>query len=1207
MRGFGSCGRMTCVQLTFLAVIAALTAGSDVTAATTGGEFLQASDGVVSIEAEHFEANSGNGGQSFVASAPSGASASAALQATPNTGVVRNTGYGASSPRLQYRVEFVKTGTHYVWVRGIGATPADDSVHVGLDGVELASADRIAGFGGAWTWSRDTMDGVVATVHVGTIGVHVVDVWMREDGFIVDKLVLATDPGFAPAALGPAESARRTATASASAGAFTQGTDLNGLVSVEAEHFTSNTAQGGRSWLAAASGTALQALPNTGGNQDSGYATGSPRLDFRVDFVKTGTHYLWARGMGGTAADDSYHAGLDGTPAAASSRISGFGTAWTWSSSTMAGPVATLTVGTPGVHTLNVWMREDGFVLDKLVITSNPYYVPGGTGPPESPIVNGTSPVCGDGACNGTESSASCAADCGPPPAACGNGACEATEGAASCPADCALAAGGAWVVDGKTGSDSGSGRANAPWRTWGKLITALNAGTIGPGDQVWIRPGRYAACEGQGFWESLRGPGGTAAAPITISVDTSLPGDVEIHGSSRGGHCGNSAWLPAKRCSGGSLSGAVCEANGDCLGGGTCATVPNLFYTVLGLSTANSWDGGVEGPGVAFQPALAPVGGAPKIFEILYSDAPTAGSPPRMPAFTPGRDQYWPYPIMARKCTANKVPWFCCTGAGTGTCGRPRGYVQTASGAAPDAVGTGQYGPVELPHSKHVLTQGNGSTAPTTYIRFTNHVGGVDSGRTFYFWWATTGILQLGNAHHLLFEDFDIAYNSRSSAMSGVSTGTTFPRFIGGDTYLVNPIASNSSYGPRNVVHDITFRHGKIHGSQGNELVHSNSGALDRFYGLTFEGVEFADGPWSVPNGVSSTPGTGNANGNQVSKAWPPPNYRPKWSNTYNTHWSPLGGGGVTSGAMILNTPKNVVRGCYFHDVGLISFHENPNNAGNIFENNLVDLGLLKYADTNPWYLNGVQMAGFHPPLPVDYCVGGPDRCSGYAGHFGVTMRTRYALPNLNGNIVRNNVFVNTYAHGLLFNDLEQPSPYPPVTPHQIVNNTFIIAADADYLSGRDHWVPVMVMGNWASSAARGLIKNNIFHRAAASATGSSLFHISSESLANTEIDYNAWGGINPAWLVGASYRTTFAEFRSLVQATAGASNESHSVTADPRFVLPFSDLRLQTTSPARYAGIDLGGVGWAPSSYDYTCDVTAIASCTPRPAGRWSIGAYQ
>ena len=147
----------------------------------------------------------------------------------------------------------------------------------------------------------------------------------------------------------------------------------------------------------------------------------------------------------------------------------------------------------------------------------------------------------------------------------------------------------------------------------------------------------------------------------------------------------------------------------------------------------------------------------------------------------------------------------------------------------------------------------------------------------------------------------------------------------------------------------------------------------------------------------------------------------------------------------------------------------------------------------------------------------------------------------------------------------------------------------------------------NLVVTTARGIIKNNIFHRAVASTTGTSLFQISTESLASTDIDYNNWGGASVAWLVGPSHRTSDADFRNLVQATAGASNETHSLNADPQFVLSFSDLHLRSTSPARQAGTDFGAVGWAPSRYDYSCDLWSVASCTPRPAGRWSAGAYQ
>ena len=172
-------------------------------------------------------------------------------------------------------------------------------------------------------------------------------------------------------------------------GPFKQDAGTNGLVAVDVEHFHSNLARGGRAWTndttAGASGTALRATPNSGANVDTGYTTNSPRLDFRVNFVKTGTHYVWIRGIGANGNDDSVHAGLDGAASTSSDRISSFGTGWTWSKSTMDGASATISVPSTGVHTINLWMREDGFVVDKIVVTTNAIYVPTGTGPAESP------------------------------------------------------------------------------------------------------------------------------------------------------------------------------------------------------------------------------------------------------------------------------------------------------------------------------------------------------------------------------------------------------------------------------------------------------------------------------------------------------------------------------------------------------------------------------------------------------------------------------------------------------------------------------------------------------------------------------------------------------------------------------------------------------------------------------------------------------
>ena len=130
----------------------------------------------------------------------------------------------------------------------------------------------------------------------------------------------------------------------------------------------------------------MVANPNNGTIIKSNYAASSPRLDYEVNFTHSGTHYVWIRGIGQSTKDDSIHMGLDGQELSSSDEISSLSTSWTWSNQTMDGPVATIQVTTPGTHTINLWMREDGTIIDKIVLTVNPSYVPSGTGPTESPL-----------------------------------------------------------------------------------------------------------------------------------------------------------------------------------------------------------------------------------------------------------------------------------------------------------------------------------------------------------------------------------------------------------------------------------------------------------------------------------------------------------------------------------------------------------------------------------------------------------------------------------------------------------------------------------------------------------------------------------------------------------------------------------------------------------------------------------------------------
>ena len=133
----------------------------------------------------------------------------------------------------------------------------------------------------------------------------------------------------------------------------------------------------------------MVALPNVGRNVHID-TNASPRLDFKVNFLKAGTYTVWIRGLGdsapGGSANDSVNVGIDGTLPDTSDRISTFpdGAGYVWSDATLDLTPATFQVTAAGEHTVNVWMREDGFIIDKLLLTSNASYVPSAAGPVES-------------------------------------------------------------------------------------------------------------------------------------------------------------------------------------------------------------------------------------------------------------------------------------------------------------------------------------------------------------------------------------------------------------------------------------------------------------------------------------------------------------------------------------------------------------------------------------------------------------------------------------------------------------------------------------------------------------------------------------------------------------------------------------------------------------------------------------------------------
>ncbi len=177
---------------------------------------------------------------------------------------------------------------------------------------------------------------------------------------------------------------------------YRQGPGPDHVVAMEAEHAaTFATGLDGRRWtfgslvVTGYSGYGyLQVLPPGGEVLDAGYAAVNARVDLIVDFIATGTHYLWIRGRTlpppDHATSGTCHAGLDGAEDPSAARIAGFSPSFDWSSLTMDAARASLTVPTTGVHTVSVFMREGGFCLDRIVLTTDADLVPAGMDPAES-------------------------------------------------------------------------------------------------------------------------------------------------------------------------------------------------------------------------------------------------------------------------------------------------------------------------------------------------------------------------------------------------------------------------------------------------------------------------------------------------------------------------------------------------------------------------------------------------------------------------------------------------------------------------------------------------------------------------------------------------------------------------------------------------------------------------------------------------------
>jgi len=172
-------------------------------------------------------------------------------------------------------------------------------------------------------------------------------------------------------------------------GYYIQQPGADGLVSIEAENYKLNQEIQGHYWKLTTekpgfSGKgAMVALPDNGANEDDPDYEDTPFVDYQVNFVRTGKHFVWVRGLG-VDDGDTCHIDLDKRELDNCREMEIEKDRWNWTSESDDDDHAYFEIKEPGLHTVSLCMREDGCIVDKIVLTTNSMYRPQDAGPPTS-------------------------------------------------------------------------------------------------------------------------------------------------------------------------------------------------------------------------------------------------------------------------------------------------------------------------------------------------------------------------------------------------------------------------------------------------------------------------------------------------------------------------------------------------------------------------------------------------------------------------------------------------------------------------------------------------------------------------------------------------------------------------------------------------------------------------------------------------------
>jgi regulation of enolase protein 1 (concanavalin A-like superfamily) len=347
----------------------------------------------------------------WVREADSTAAAGVVLR-NPDRGRSRISPALASPPNyFEMRFSAKRATAYHLWVRMRAQNNAtkNDSVHVQFSDSVNATGQSIARIGSTgsaevvlqngpgggspqgWGWTDNGWGSLGSPIYFAADGTHVIRIQQREDGPSIDQIVLSPVT-FASAAPGARSSDTRI---------FARALGIGPTVSAGTSVIRAASAAAGRifgSWQTVSDSTAAgsQALrnPDTGAARIAP-ALSSPASYFEVSFNADAgrAYHVWVRMKtdGNSLSNDSVHFQFNDSVTSSSAPTARIGTdtsfemvlqngstgptphGWGWTDNGWGALGTNVYFATTGAHTLRVQQREDGALIDQIVITPDTF------------------------------------------------------------------------------------------------------------------------------------------------------------------------------------------------------------------------------------------------------------------------------------------------------------------------------------------------------------------------------------------------------------------------------------------------------------------------------------------------------------------------------------------------------------------------------------------------------------------------------------------------------------------------------------------------------------------------------------------------------------------------------------------------------------------------------------------------------------------